>query len=481
MLDDRDIFRVLLRYKGLPVTVQTHSLGRVFGMLSSVHADCVRLTNTVPAADGDDGRWFNDMARAEWDERPTGRPETVIPFHQLVMVTCEDDDFHFNQLLEEENTGPVPTEERALQIKPSAPLELPPEVPEPFLPDGRRLEIEVGAQLTVLTSSDHDATSLVDRIRLLRRELMVELGFRIPGVRIHDNPGLPSDEYRIRIDGVVVGRGELNVDRVMAILPEDRAVRGLEGEATREPVFDLPAMWILPRHQNRAEAFGCTVVAPAAILMTHLSDCIRRRRSDLLSYETVFQMLQELREAAPSLVDENFPDLIPTQVLHRLLTDLLDEQVQINCFEKIVEALVWHYRSGGYEEVYERVRTQLSRLIFGQLVGSSQTSKVIVLPPELQERLLNPLPAEDLPLLFRALGRKLKSRPDPAVIATSRETRLAIRRSIAALSPEVYRVFSIDELSRAREFGVTLKFETLTEAAVQDGLRSIVQSPSPEF
>lgn len=484
MLDDRDIFRVLLRYKGLPVTVQTHSLGRVFGMLSSVHADCVRLTNTVPATESEEGRWFSDIARSDWHEHQSGRPETVIPFHQLVMVTCEDDDFHFNQLLEEENVGPVPSEERSLRLV-AAPeteaSELPAELPEPFLPSGRRLEVELGAHLIPLTQSGPNCTSLVERVRLLRREFMAELGFRIPGVRIRDDQRLPADEYRLTVDGVEAGRGELKPDQLLAILPEDRAVRGLHGEPAREPVFDLPALWIEPRLKNRAEALGCTVVLPAAMLMTHLADQIRRRRSDLLSYETVFQMLQELRESAPSLVDENFPDLVPTHVLHRVLCDLADEQVNIGCFEKIVEALVWQYRADDYDSLYERVRQQLGRIIFGQIVGAARCLRVVVLPADFEERLANPLRAEHLHDLAEALKTRLNASKDPVIVATSKRTRTSIRKSIAVLYSGTYRVLSVEELAQAREFGVTLKFETLNESAVQEGLRSIVQAPTSEF
>ncbi|MEO6867092.1 MAG: flagellar biosynthesis protein FlhA, partial [Gaiellales bacterium] len=199
------------------------------------------------------------------------------------------------------------------------------------------LELEIGYGLISLVDEDQGG-DLLKRVSMIRRQVALDLGMVLSPIRIRDNVQLASHEYAFKLKGAQIVVGSLLPGCWLAMNPGD-AEPGLEGTATTEPAFGLPAIWIPAAIKERAEAMGYTVVDPASIIVTHLTETIRLHAADLLTRQDVRGLLDALKERYPAAVDELVPDVLTLGEVHRVLQSLLVENVGIRDLASIVETL----------------------------------------------------------------------------------------------------------------------------------------------
>jgi flagellar biosynthesis protein FlhA len=199
------------------------------------------------------------------------------------------------------------------------------------------LELEIGYGLISLVDAEQDG-DLLKRVSMIRRQVALDLGMVLAPIRIRDNVQLASHEYAFKLKGAQIIVGSLLPGCWLAMNPGD-AEPGLEGTPTTEPAFGLPALWIPAAVKERAEAMGYTVVDPASIIVTHLTETIRQHASDLLTRQDVRGLLDALKECYPAAVDELVPDVLALGEVHRVLQSLLVEGVGIRDLASIVETL----------------------------------------------------------------------------------------------------------------------------------------------
>jgi len=269
-----------------------------------------------------------------------------------------------------------------------------PHDPESVLPflSVEPLELELGLGLLQLTQEGEQG-DLLDRIAALRRQLALELGLVVPLVRVRDNLSLRPDEYRIRLFGVPVASGNLRADKLLAMGPEDAE---LEGQVTEEPAFGLPAYWIDPDQRLQAEVKGFTVVEPAAVLTTHLSELLKNSAAELMTRQQTHQLLELLKEEAPDMVSELVPDTVSVGQLQHVLQNLLDEGVPIRNLGAILETLGEAASVTQDPDIMtEYARQALKRQISHLLPVDSGTLNVITLDPNLEESLRTALQRDE--------------------------------------------------------------------------------------
>jgi len=246
--------------------------------------------------------------------------------------------------------------------------------------------LEVGYRLIPLVDRNQGG-QLMNRIKGVRKKLSQELGFLIQPVHIRDNLDLPPNAYRITLNGVPLGEAEVFVDREMAINP-GKVFGELQGRATTDPAFGLDAMWIDVAQRDHAQTLGYTVVDASTVVATHLSELLSRHAHELLGHEEVQQLLDNLAQAAPKLVEDLVPKLLPISTVLRVLQNLLAEGVSIRDTRTIAETLADHAtKSQEAGTLTAAVRVALSRAIVQQVIGPVEEIPVIVLEPGL-ERLL---------------------------------------------------------------------------------------------
>ncbi|MEN0020759.1 MAG: flagellar biosynthesis protein FlhA, partial [Planctomycetota bacterium] len=227
------------------------------------------------------------------------------------------------------------------------------------------LELEVGYGLVGMVDKQSGG-DLLDRISAIRRQLAVELGVVMPPVRIRDNMQLPTNEYRVKVRGAEVARGETRPGRVMA-MDSGIATGNIEGEPTKEPAFGLDAWWIDPRLHQRAESMNYTVVDATSVLATHLTEIVRRNAGELLTREEVNNLIEGLKGKAPRLVEEAVPSVVKPADLQKVLQNLLRERVPVRDLETIVETMAdWASKTQDLDVLTEYVRNALRRTICEQ-------------------------------------------------------------------------------------------------------------------
>ncbi|HMN42490.1 MAG TPA: flagellar biosynthesis protein FlhA [Phycisphaerales bacterium] len=242
------------------------------------------------------------------------------------------------------------------------------------------LELEVGYGLVALVDTAQGG-DLLDRISAIRRQLAVELGFILPPVRIRDNMQVGPNEYRVKIKGAVVAQGETIPGKLLA-MDSGIASGKVEGEPTKEPAFGLDAWWIDPQLKLRAETMNYTVVDPTSVLATHLTEVVKAHAADLLTREEVNNLLTQLKEKTPKLVEEVVPSIVKPGDLQKVMQNLLRERVPVRDLETILETLSdWGPKTKDLDVLTEYVRHALRRSICQQYASPIESGG-----PALQSR-----------------------------------------------------------------------------------------------
>ena len=249
------------------------------------------------------------------------------------------------------------------------------------------IALDVGYRLIPLVDRQRNG-ALVARIKGVRKKLTEDLGFLVSPVHIQDNLDLSPNSYRISLAGVAIGEGEIQVDKDLAINP-GQVFGKIEGLETRDPAFGLEAYWIDSAQREEAQMLGYTVVDPATVVATHLSQLLTSNAHDLLGHEETQQLLDRLAAASPKLVEELTPKLLPVSVVTRVLQNLLEEGIPVRNIRKIAETLAEHGTKSQEPDVLSAaVRVALGRSIVQNVAGTRPELPVMTLEPEL-ERILN--------------------------------------------------------------------------------------------
>ncbi|URM31697.1 flagellar biosynthesis protein FlhA [Cytobacillus firmus] len=240
------------------------------------------------------------------------------------------------------------------------------------------IEFEFGYGLIPLADTNQGG-DLLDRIVMIRRQLAIELGLVIPVVRIRDNIQLQPNEYRLKIKGSEMARGELLLDHYLAMSPgiDDDSIEGID---TIEPSFGLPAKWITEEMKEQAEIFGYTVVDPPSVVSTHITEVIKSNAHELLGRQETKQLIDHVKESYPILIEEVTPNPLSVGEVQKVLAKLLRENVSIRNLPVIFETLADFAKSTSDTDLLtEYARQALARQITNQFSQQGDSIKVVTL------------------------------------------------------------------------------------------------------
>ena len=243
------------------------------------------------------------------------------------------------------------------------------------------IRLELGYGLLTLINAPKDGQKLTDQIKALRRQLASEVGFVMPSVRIQDNMQLPANVYVIRIKEIEAGRGELRPNMLLVMDPRGEEI-SIPGEKTTEPTFGLPAMWIEEANREEALFRGYTVVDPATVVTTNITELIKDNMSELLSYAETQKLLDEIDKEHQKLVADIIPAQISLGGLQRVLQNLLAERISIRDLPTILEGV---YEACGNTRnvmmITEHVRARIARQISNMNTNDQGFIPLVTLSP----------------------------------------------------------------------------------------------------
>jgi len=249
------------------------------------------------------------------------------------------------------------------------------------------IELEFGYGIIPLADVNQGG-DLLDRVVMIRRQVALELGTVVPIIRLRDNIQLNPNQYIIKIKGIQVSEGEILFDHYMAMNPGyvEEEIMGIE---TFEPSFHLPAIWITEGQRERAESVGYTVVDPPSIIATHLTEIIRQHISELLTRQDVQNLVNNLKESNPSLVEELIPKLLGLGEIQKVLQNLLKEGVSIRDLLTIFETLADYAPSTRDTDILtEYARQALKRAISGKFFAPNEMTSVVTVDPKLEQEIM---------------------------------------------------------------------------------------------
>ena len=209
------------------------------------------------------------------------------------------------------------------------------------------IEMEFGYSLIPLVD-EASGGKLISRIVIFRRQYAQDMGFVIPSIRLHDGASLGTNQYIIKIRGEEVARGEILVDYYLALEPSNPTGE-IDGIETVEPAYGIPSRWILPENKEMAEIYGYTVITPLTVMLTHLSETIKKHTYELLNRSETIQLVEHLKQTEPELVADAIPNVVSYANLEKILKSLLREGIPIKDLATILEAVV--EASGGTRDI----------------------------------------------------------------------------------------------------------------------------------
>jgi len=343
----------------------------------------------------------------------------------------------------------MPEEQKAAKEKPDA---LPAGGGEPIAEVGvDALELAIGFGLVPLVEGGSTGSALLRRVSMVRRQIAGELGVVIPRVRIHDELGMESHEYVIKIRGSEVARGRIMPGHLLAMNPGD-ALGTLSGIPTREPAFGLEAVWVHESSRAEAESLGYTVVDPESVIVTHLTETIRSHAAELLTRQDVRTLLDRLKETNAAVVEEVVPDALSLGEIQRVLQSLLGEGVAIRDLGTIVEAIGDKARTTRDTSLLsEYARQALGRAITAPHLDEQLRLQAITLDPAIEQEVstsitqttdgeylaMEPSRAQAIVTALRAQVEHASARGARPVLLCSARIRRHLRRLIAQAQPHL--------------------------------------------
>ncbi len=319
------------------------------------------------------------------------------------------------------------------------------------------IEMEFGYSLIPLVD-ESSGGKLISRIVIFRRQYAQDMGFVIPSIRLHDGASLGTNQYIIRIRGEEVARGEILVDYYLALEPPNPSGE-IDGIETIEPAYGIPSRWILPENKEMAEIYGYTVISPLTVMLTHLSETIKKHAYELLGRTETMQLVEHLKQTEPELVADAIPNVVSYGVLEKILRALLKEGIPIRDLGLILEAIVDVGPNRDVDTVTEQIRGRLSRTITRRFCDNGQL-RVVTLDAEVEKKILAALTKNDqgvylalspdiMQQIMSQLGelrKKFQELSQTPIVLTSQIIRVYLSRMIAQFYPDIY-VLSFNEIT----------------------------------
>ena len=250
------------------------------------------------------------------------------------------------------------------------------------------IELEFGYGIIPLADVNQGG-DLLDRVVMIRRQIALELGTVVPIIRLRDNIQLNPNQYVIKIKGIQIAEGEILFDHYMAMNP-GYVQEEITGIPTFEPSFHLPAQWITEGQRERAESLGYTVVDPPSIIATHLTEVIRSHIAELLTRQDVQNLVDNLKQTNPVLVEELTPAELNLGEIQKVLANLLAEGVSIRDLLSIFEILADHAATTRDTDVLtEYVRQGLKRAISSKYFEPNEANQVITVDPKIEQEIMS--------------------------------------------------------------------------------------------
>jgi len=317
------------------------------------------------------------------------------------------------------------------------------------------IDVEIGYALIAILHKKEGG--FMDKVETIRRNLAKDLGLPVPPIHIKDDVALAPNSYRIKLHEGEVAKGDLRPYELLAINPGS-ARDGLQGEAVTEPVFCMKAVWIKPAQKPEAERLGYTVVDPVSVLVTHLTETLKKYSAEVLTRQQAQLLIEQTRKTSPAVVEELTPGLLSLGEIHRALQNLLRERIPIRSLPLILEAFADQARtSKDVTGLSEAARRSLSRAITAQHQSEGGLLEVHTLSPGWEQKLLASLhktdsglaitlPPRDIHALVESIAGTVKTRlPQGTLLVCSAGLRYPLRRLLERSLPSLP-ILSYDEI-----------------------------------
>ena len=319
------------------------------------------------------------------------------------------------------------------------------------------IEVEFGYSLIPLVD-ESSGGKLIDRIVIFRRQYAQDMGLVIPSIRLRDSSGLNTNQYVIKIKGEEVAKGEILVDYYLALEPP-HPEKQIDGIDTIEPAYGIPSKWITIDKKEMAEIYGYTVIDPLSVMLTHLSEIVKKHSYELLNRQEVVRLVENTKKQSSELVEELIPAVISYGNFQKILTNLLKEGVPIKDMETIMETIIDVSMSiKDIDSITEQIRIALKRTITRKFCEGG-SMKVITLDADLEKSIITNLTPGDqgmylalspdtMQSIITQLGEELKKFNEFSqnpIVLTSQVVRIHFYHLIEQFYPNVY-VLSFNEI-----------------------------------
>ena len=255
------------------------------------------------------------------------------------------------------------------------------------------LELTLGYQLIRLADVNQGG-DLLERIRSMRRKIATDYGFLMPQVRIRDNLHLQPQHYQILLKGIEIGQGDIQPDKFLA-MDSGMVTDEIDGIVTKEPAFNLDAIWIDAELKDDATVSGYTVVDPSTVISTHMSELVKHHAEDLLTRQEVQALIDKIKNDYPVVVDDVM-NVASVGLIQRVLKQLLHEGIPLKDMLSILETITDVAEiTKNVDILTEQVRARLNRVITSMYKSDDGTLKLLTFDTQSEQHMLSKLSDSD--------------------------------------------------------------------------------------
>ncbi len=334
------------------------------------------------------------------------------------------------------------------------------------------LELDIGYQL-IKIADPNQGGDLLERIKAMRKKIASDFGFLVPQIRIKDNLNLKPTEYQILLKGVEVAKGEIFPDKYLA-MATPMVVEEVEGVKVKEPAFGIDAIWIDEDKKEEALMNGYTVVDPSTVIVTHLSEIIKKYAEELLTRQDIQELLERVKKDFPAIVDDTLK-VANIGLIQKVLKNLLHEKVPIKDMITILESIadLAEYTKNS-DIITEQVRSALSRVITKQYVDKNNVLKLITFDAPTEQYLINKLQTQGENKQFILTVSEMNKLVEEVSNAVNEAVKKGIAPVVLIVDPmirkplaEILERFGVDAVVLSHsEIDPNVKFEVLGSISI---------------
>ncbi len=223
-----------------------------------------------------------------------------------------------------------------------------------------KITLAISEELIDILDNDNEY-NILSQIVLIRQNITDNLGFIVPKIKLEIDDSLDENEFAIKIRGIPVITSHAYLGHTMFFTNELKIEELPENSyKDKEAITGSDIVWI---EEEKAKNFWAKGFDANDYISGLIEYAVTKYIDDIFDYSDINRYIEIVGNQNLYLVENIIPDYMSVAELKYILTNLIKEKVSIKDIVYIFEKINDFADETDKEELLERIRVSLSRLI----------------------------------------------------------------------------------------------------------------------